>query len=69
MFEVSKFNDIWEKIIPFLQKTPIMGVKELEFKEWCLAAEIIKTKKHLTQEGLEEIQQIKSGMNTRREYN
>lgn len=69
LFEVSKFNDIWEKIIPFFQKTPIMGVKELEFKEWRLAAEIIKTKKHLTQEGLEEIYQIKSGMNTGREYN
>lgn len=69
LFEVSKFNDIWEKIIPFFQKTPIMGVKELEFKEWYLAAEIIKTKKHLTQEGLDEIYLIKSRMNTGREYN
>ena len=65
-FRVSKFADITEKIIPFFKKYPILGVKALDFADWCKVAELMKEKKHLTQEGLEEIKQIKAGMNTDR---
>jgi len=40
----------------------------LDFADFCKVAELMKNKAHLTQEGLEEIRQIKAGMNTRREF-
>ena len=60
---VSKFGDITSKIIPFFKKHQIIGVKARDFEDWCKAAELMKQKKHLTLEGLEEIRKIKAGMN------
>ena len=65
-FRVSKFADITEKIIPLFLKYPILCVKAIDFEDWCKAAELMKQKKHLTLEGLEEIKKIKAGMNTDR---
>ena len=65
-FRVRKFQDIVKKIIPFLKNYPIVGVKALDFADWCKVAELMKEKKHLTAEGLEDIKQIKAGMNTGR---
>ena len=66
-YVVSKFTDIEDKIIPFLNNYPSLlkrgGVKSLDFDDWCLVAKIIKDKKHLTPEGLEHIKQIKARMN------
>ena len=60
---VTKFRDIVQKIIPLFQQHPIKGVKYEDFKDFCLVAEMMKEKKHLTQEGLEQIRKIKDGMN------
>ena len=65
-FEITKFSDIENKIISFFKKHPIQGVKALDFADWCKVAEIMKEKRHLTREGLEQIRQIKAGMNTGR---
>jgi hypothetical protein len=65
-FEVTKLSDINEKIIPFFQQNPIQGVKRDDFEDFCRVAEIIKDKKHLTAEGLDQIRKIKAGMNTGR---
>jgi len=46
-----KFTDIDEKIIPFFQEYPILGVKSLDYQDWLLAAELIKSKAHLSSEG------------------
>ena len=62
-FRVIKFDDIANKIIPFFLKYPIHGVKALDFKDFCLVAEMMKEKKHLTTDGLEKIRKIKAGMN------
>ena len=62
-FTVSKFSDITEKIIPFFKKYPILGVKALDFADFCKAAELMKNKAHLTKDGLEQIRKIKAGMN------
>jgi len=63
-FRVHKFSDIIEKIIPFFQKNRIVGVKELDFNDFCKIDDLIKSKKkHLTKEGLEEIKLIKQSMN------
>ena len=60
---VSKFGDITEKIIPLFSKHRIRGVKALDFSDFCRAASLMKDKKHLTVEGLDQIRQIKAGMN------
>jgi hypothetical protein len=38
----------------------------LEFEDWEKAAAIIKAKGHLTLKGLEDIKQIRDGMNAKR---
>ena len=68
-FIVTKFTDITDKVIPFFDKYQIIGVKALDFIDWCEAAELIKNKAHKTPEGLEEIWKIKMRMNSRRLYN
>jgi hypothetical protein len=65
-FTVVSFLDIHEKIIPFLNKYPMVGVKVLDFLDFCKVAELIKNKEHLTLEGLERIKKIKSSMNRER---
>ena len=65
-FNVTQLSDITNKIIPFFKKYPIRGIKALDFADLCKVAELMKEKKHLTAEGLEEIKQIKTGMNTGR---
>ena len=65
-FIVRKFSDIIEKIIPFFNKYPIVGVKALNYNDWCEVASIIKNKQHLTKKGLEQIKKIKAVMNTGR---
>jgi hypothetical protein len=65
-FIVTKSLDITEKIIPFFNKCPILGVKSLDFNDFCKVAKIFKSKGHLIPEGLEQIRKIKEGMNTGR---
>ena len=67
-FKVSKLSDILNKIIPFFKKYPILGMKALDFDDWCKVAELMKNKIHLTAEGLEEIRKIKAGMNRGRNF-
>ena len=62
----TKYDDIVNKIIPFFKKYPILGVKALDFADFCKVAEMMKDKKHLTAEGLDQIRKIKAGMNTGR---
>ena len=61
-YKCTKFSDLNEKIMPFFSRFPILGVKSLDFADWCKAMEIIKTKASLTTDGLDQIQQIKAGM-------
>ena len=56
-----KYN--FEKIIPFFNKYPVIGVKSLDFEDWRKVAKLIETKVHLTNEGFEQIRLIKKGMN------
>jgi hypothetical protein len=65
-FSVYTFSDNYGKIIPFFQKHNIFGVKSEDFQDWCKAAEIIKAKQHITEEGLNQIISLKSGINRKR---
>ena len=63
-FRVSKFEDFTNIILPFFIKYPIVGVKALEFVDFCKVADLMKNgKAHLTAEGVEQIGKIKDGMN------
>lgn len=57
--KVSNFTDISTKIIPFFQRYPLQAKKRLQFDQFCQAAELIKTKQHLTAEGVEQIRTLK----------
>jgi len=66
---ISKFADIFKKVIPLINEYKIEGIKSLDFQDFCKTGELINKKIHLTLEGLEEIRKIKSGMNRNRLYN
>ena len=66
-FRVTKKCDIQNIIIPFFKKHPVLGVKALDFADFCKVAEMMKEKKHLTKAGLEEIKKITAGKNWVRE--
>ncbi len=63
-YKVSNFQDIDGKIIPFFKKYPPRAKKLYSFEKFCLAAELVRTKKHLTVDGVEQIRVIKN-MKTR----
>ena len=63
-FKVTKFSDITEIIIPFFINNPILGVKSLDFKDWCLVSEIVKkNREHKLEENILKIKEIQKGMN------
>ena len=62
-FEVVNFSDILNIIIPFFDNHPIQGKKSLDFIDFKQVAEIVKSKDHLTSEGLNKILEIKVKMN------
>lgn len=65
-FAVQKYSNLTDKIIPFFKKYPVIGEKSKDFADFCKVAELMKTKTHLTQEGLDQIRLIKVGMNRSR---
>ena len=60
---VTVFSDINDKLIPFLNEYPLLGAKKDDYLDFAQIAELIKSKAHLTDEGLERIKLIKSNMN------
>ena len=64
--QITNFTDISEKIIPFFEKYPILGIKSLDFEDFKKVYLIVKNKKHLTPEGIKTILEIKSNMTKNR---
>lgn len=62
-FDVTRYSDLTEKIIPFFDKYPIYGDKAKDFEDFKRVALLMQSKAHLTREGLEQIRKIKSEMN------
>jgi hypothetical protein len=50
----------------FFYNYPLQGAKALNLKDFLKIVDIIKTKSHLTKDGMEEILTIKAGMNRKR---
>jgi hypothetical protein len=65
-FQVARLSDIINIIIPFFTDNPIQGVKALDFLSFVKAAEIFKSKRHLTDEGYTELRTISNQMNLKR---
>ena len=69
-YVVTNIKDIIKNIIPFFNKYNTKGVKFLNFVDWCEGAEIIKSKAHLSKEGVLHISAIQKRMNSKRsEFN
>jgi len=69
LFQIKNYSDIQNKIIPFFNKYPILGVKNLDFADFKIIANLLKNKEHLTGEGLSKIIEIVNGMNLDRNIN
>lgn len=65
-FNVSKFNDIYTKIIPFFEEYKLKSNKNLDFLNFCEVAHLINDSLHLTPEGIAKILAIKAKMNSNR---
>jgi len=64
---IFNFSDITNIIIPFFDKNPLLGIKLLDYLDWCKIAKLINEGSHLTLEGFKSIRQISSQMNTGRD--
>jgi hypothetical protein len=60
---VRDLSDLNRVIIPFFQSYPLRTVKQFDFNSFASVATMMNDKKHLTELGLLDIQQIKGCMN------
>jgi len=60
---IVKFSHIIEKVIPFFELYPIIGIKQKDFLDWCKIAKLMNEGSHLSIDGLNLIRKIKDGMN------
>jgi hypothetical protein len=67
LLQIKNNSDIENKIIPFFNEYPILGVKSLDFADFKKVALLVKNKEHLKPEGLQKIREIAEGMNLSRE--
>jgi hypothetical protein len=65
---IVDFSDITNKIIPFLNKNYIIGIKLYDYLDWCKIHSLMVNRSHLTLEGIISIKDIKSGMNIGRKF-
>jgi hypothetical protein len=63
-YTVSAERDIQEIVIPFFKRYPLQSAsKSASFDIFCQIASLIKERKHLVSEGVEQIRELKSRMN------
>jgi hypothetical protein len=67
-FVVQRKEDIINKIIPHFIKYPLQTSKELNFKTFMVASEIVARGEHLNLEGLNKIIDLKNKMNKNRSF-
>lgn len=65
-FIVQDALSLWGKIIPHFVLYPVLNLKQKDFICFKESMSIIKSKKHLTQEGLDKIKALNSEMNSNR---
>lgn len=65
---IVNFTDITNVIIPFFNQNSLIGIKLYDYLDWCKIHSLMINRSHLTAEGIISIRDIKSGMNTGREF-
>jgi len=65
---IFDFTEISNIIIPFLNKTPLLGIKLYDYLDWSKIHSLMINRLHLTVEGIDSIRKIKSGMNKGRYF-
>ena len=68
LLQIKSNSDIENKVIPFFEKYPILGVKSSDFEDFKLVAELVKNKEHLNIDGLNKIIGIVEGINLNRKW-
>ena len=63
---VRRIRDLDDTIVPFFKMNPLKTSKREDFKKFVQVIELMKTKQHLTFEGLKAIAKIVQGMNSQR---
>jgi hypothetical protein len=66
VLEIFNFSDISETILPFFEKYPVLGIKQLDYLDWYKVAKLMSEGRHLTSEGIILIRYIKEKMNRER---
>ncbi len=62
-FEVNSRKDIFGVLIPFFDKHPLRSAKMKNYLIFRKIVILIKDKKHLTKEGIDQVRRLKSAMN------
>jgi len=65
---IVDFSLITQRIIPLFKENPLVGVKSLDYIDWCKIHELMVNGSHLTVEGMNSIRDIKLGMNRGRSF-
>lgn len=65
---VTKLDDILNKIIPHFDKYPLLTSKNLDYQDFRKVAYMMKDGLHLDKEGMEKIISIKENMNSLRSF-
>lgn len=68
VYKVSSHIDIFNVIIPFFDKHPLLSSKIANYGDFKKIVLMMINQEHLTQKGLDEIMIISRGMNTNRDY-
>ena len=63
-YRVRGLDHLAERIVPFFEKHPLKSKKRVDFARFRKILHLIKQGKHLKAEGIEEIREIASAMNT-----
>jgi len=66
-YRVRGLNHLTERIVPFFEKHALKSKKRVDFARFRKILHLINQGKHLKAEGIEEIREIASVMNTGRE--
>ena len=65
-YRIWKLQDILNVVIPHFNMYPLQSTKLVSYNVFCEVVETIKSKEHLTLEGIKKIKSLKSGMNSSR---
>ncbi len=66
-FRVRNIQHLRERIIPFFEKHPLKSKKRVDFMKFRKILMLMERGEHLKPEGIEQIREIASKMNTQRE--